>query len=100
MRPLSLAVLLMSTGCSTTYKNVAKLETNWLGQVSEVEGGTATANGPGWMGGLSDLTGNLTWFLVVGGLLFLVLCWKFPGWLRTIKANRAARAALSRRSQP
>lgn len=97
MRPLAAALLLMSSGCATTYRNVSKLETNWLGQVTSVEGGSQSTP-LGILDSISSLTGSLTWLMVVGGVLFLLLCWKFPGWLRTIKDKRAARAALSRRS--
>lgn len=84
-------------GCSTTYRNVAKLETNWLGQVSAVEGGSATSNSPsaGWLTDVNGLIGNLSWFLIVGAIIFCLVVWKLPWLFRTIKASRAARAARS-----
>ena len=91
---------ILALGCGTTYLNTRKVETRG-GFVTEVQGGSETSSE--WLGGLSDLTGNLTWLLVVGGLLFLYLCWKFPGIVRKIREKRAARAALShppKRSRP
>lgn len=98
MRWFWLALLL---GCSTTYRNVAKLETNWLGQVSSVEGGNASPNTPGagWLSDVTSLLGNLSWFLIVGAIIFCLVLWKLPWLFRTIKAKRAARAALSNPSR-
>lgn len=99
MRPLWPVLALMSTGCAATYRNVTKLETDWLGRVKSVEGGTQSP-AMGWLDGLSNLLGSLSWLAVAGGAVFLILLWKAPGLFRRIRDQRAARAALSRRSQP
>ena len=88
----------MSTGCAATYRNVTKLETDWFGRVESVEGGTQSP-ALGALDGLSNLLGSLSWFAVAGGAVFLILLWKAPGLFKRLQEHRAARAALSRRSQ-
>lgn len=85
--------------CGATYKNTAKLETNWLGQVSEVDGGSSSPSNHGGFGGIGDILDTLwsfAWLIGLFIVLLLLLAWRFPavrGFLTAKRLREARRAA-------
>lgn len=83
-------IALVSLGCAgTTYTNIKRLEIDWKGNVTSVEGGSSTSTSP--FADIGHLTSSLTWLLAVGGVVLLIVAWKVPGWLQRRKESKAER---------
>lgn len=87
--------------CGATYRNTAKLETNWLGQVSEVDGGSTTPSNHGIFGGAEGILDTLWSYAWLAGFLLVLVAfvlWRFPavrGFLTAKKLREQRRAARS-----
>lgn len=85
--------------CGATYKNTAKIETNWWGQVTEVEGGSSSPSNHGGFGVISDILDTVwsfAWLIGFLLLLLVLLAWRFPavrGFLTAKRLRDARRAA-------
>ena len=89
----AILVVWLLPACGATYTNTAVVETNWLGTVSKVDGGTTTpkALGGNPLAGILDTAWSFMWLIALGVLLLLLLAWKVPAVraLLTLKHLRA-----------
>ena len=86
---------LIAFAACITIKEPAEVRTFGGFLVTGIEGGSKSPPSTGWLSDVNGFLGNLSWFLVVGGLIFCLVLWKLPWLFRRIKEKRAARAALS-----
>ena len=88
--------LYLAVACGATYENVAKVETNWMGLVREVDGGktTKTPLGTDTLGSILDTLWSFAWLIGLCLLLLLVAAWRIPS-LRNVLTAKGLRNKLN-----
>mgnify|MGYP003579083271 FL=1 len=86
-------IVTFTTLSCITIKDPKEVRTFGGFLVTGIEGGSQSTPSGGVLSDVTSLLGNLSWFLVVGAIIFCLVLWKLPWLFRTIKARRAARAA-------